>query len=184
MLCGHVHLYFRFDSPAVRGLLADGRRSAAAISQTLSQLLGTGVRLESMVGRWLAIDQDQHNRLGKANSRLGVDSLIGRRWFDTQAAIALHIDAQPWSWVCDLLPGGGHHEMLRKLLRLLTERRVDVFVVFKVISESAPSIRLSQNRQACAPKLGYTAVIGKQFSDQPTRTIRVFMPAFDSGASA
>ncbi len=166
------------------GLLADGRRSAAAISQTLAQILGAGVRLEPMIGRWLSIDKDQRNRLGLMNTRLGEDCVIGRRWFDSQAAIELHVDALPWSRVCPLLPGGKQHTMLRKLLRLLTERRVDVYMVFKVISQSAPTLRISKNHpetpteKICTPRLGYSSVLGKRFAQTPTRDIRFLMPAF------
>ncbi|MCP5141725.1 MAG: type VI secretion system baseplate subunit TssG [Gammaproteobacteria bacterium] len=161
------------------GLLADGRRSAAAVTQSLSVLLGARVEIEPLVGRWLTIDADQRNGLGRVNSRLGEDIVLGRRWFDPQAAIELRVAALPYKLVCDLLPGGDRHQVLRDLLRLLTERRVDVWMVLTVVSDDAPRIRLSRTPKACAPRLGYTAVAGERFAPGETRDIRFLVPAFD-----
>ncbi|MCB1735605.1 MAG: type VI secretion system baseplate subunit TssG [Gammaproteobacteria bacterium] len=161
------------------GLLADGRRSAATLTQSLTVLLGAKVRIEPLIGRWLAIDNDQRNSLGRTNSRLGENIVLGRRWFDPQGAVELRVAALPYTLVCDLLPGGERHDVLRDLLRLLTERRVDVWMVFTVLSDSAPRIRLSGNEKACAPRLGYTAVAGQRFAPGETREVRFLVPAFD-----
>ena len=162
------------------GLLLDNRRSGAAIAQTLAIILGAEVELEPMQGRWLDIDPPQINRLGGANSRLGEDCLLGRQWFDPQAAIGLRVALLPYGRICPLLPGGERHVMLCDLLRLLTERRLDIFMSFQV--EGAPPVtRLGR----CGARLQYTAVLADAAADTPQR-IEFLVPAFAEaeGASA
>jgi type VI secretion system protein ImpH len=166
----------------IAGLLADGRRSGAALAQSLSLLLGAEVTLETLVGRWLPIDADQCNRLGQTNSRPGEDCVLGRHWFDPQAAIELRVAPLPYTRVCELLPGGSRHPMLRDLLRLLTERRVDVYVVLRVLNDDVPATRLSVAPLNCTPRLSYTALLDTHFDTQRRREIRFLMPAYGEGA--
>jgi len=166
------------------GLLADGRRSSAALTQSLTLLLGADVTLEPLVGRWLAIDEVELNRLGRRNTRLGRDLVLGRRCFDPQAAVEIRVAPMSYSQVCELLPTGSYHLLLSNLLRWLSERRFDIWMVFSVLTDTAPRIRLSQDAQSAAPRLGYTAVPGRRFGNGATRDIRVLFPAFDPADAA
>ena len=164
------------------GLLLDNRRSGPAITQTLETLLGAEVKLDPLQGRWLNIDAPQTNRLGGANSRLGEDCLLGRQWFNPQAGIGIRVAPLPYERICPLLPGGKHHAMLRDLLRLLTERRMDVFVTLQVEGER-PALRLGGSADGCGARLQYTSVLPGETPDEPHR-IEFLVPAFDEGAAA
>ena len=169
------------------GLLLDNRRSGPAITQTLEILLGADVTLQPMQGRRLNIDPSQTNRLGQANHRLGSDLMLGRQWFDPQAAIVLEIGPLPYEQICPLLPGAEKHVLLRDLLRLLTERRVDVFVTL-LMDGDAPPNRLGGCAQGCGARLGYTAWLPERpRADRDTREdtevpreIRFLVPAYDA----
>ena len=168
------------------GLLLDNRRSAAAITQTLEVLLGAEVELEPLQGRWLNIDAPQTNRLGGANSRLGEDCLLGRQWFDPQAAIGIRVAPLPYERICPLLPGGKRHAMLQDLLRLLTERRMDVFVTLQ-IEGGLPEPRLGGSADGCGARLHYTAVLPGETPDELHRIeflVPAFTPAFNEGAAS
>ena len=168
------------------GLLLDNRRSAAAITQTLEILLGAEVELEPLQGRWLNIDAPQTNCLGGANSRLGEDCLLGRQWFDPQAAVGIRVAPLPYERICPLLPGGKRHAMLQDLLRLLTERRMDVFVTLQ-IEGGLPEPRLGGSADGCGARLHYTAVLPGETPDEPHRIeflVPAFTPAFNEGAAS
>jgi type VI secretion system protein ImpH len=163
------------------GLLSDARRSVPAFTQALSLLIGAQVRLEPLVGRWLPIDECERNGLGRINSRLGRDLLLGRRWFDAGAAVEVHVAPLPYEQVCRLLPNGSGHPALRTLLRFLSERRFDVWMVFGVQPNTAQPVRLRRDPRSNEPRLGYTAVPNHaRAASSRIDSIRVLFPAFDA----
>lgn len=153
---------------ALAGLLADGRRSQPALCQALSVFLDAPVRMDALTGRWLRLSDDSVNVLGRTNSRLGRDLSLGRRIFDPQAAVTLHVGPLPFARVQALLPGARDHGLLRGLLRLLGERRFDVCMVLHLDGAGIPPAQLGGAR------LGWTAGI------DGGRAVRFWLPAHES----
>lgn len=163
------------------GLLSDARRSTPAFTQALSLLIGAPLKLEPFVGRWLPIDEGERNGLGRVNSRLGCDLVLGRRWFDAAAAVEVQVGPLPYAQVRELLPDGKAHRTLHTLLRFLSERRFDVWMVFDVQPDTPPPVRLRHHRQADDARLGYTAVPHREGVAHPCiHSVRVLFAAFDT----
>lgn len=142
---------------AVAGLLSDQRRSAAMIGQVLGLLMDMPVRVEQLVGGWLPIEAEQHIALGRANSRLGGETPLGRRFWDPQGRIALHLGPLPYARFCALLPGGALHARFKALVRHLTDRQVDCRICLTLAPATLPPRRLSAHPDAATMRLGYTA---------------------------
>ncbi|HEU0297809.1 MAG TPA: type VI secretion system baseplate subunit TssG, partial [Longimicrobium sp.] len=75
------------------GLLAHEVRSQAGLRGLLADHFGVAVRIEPLVGRWLAIPEDQRTRIGStgASRTLGSDAVLGARWHDPQAAVGIRL---------------------------------------------------------------------------------------------
>lgn len=142
---------------AVAGLLSDQRRSAAMIGNVLGLFMDTPVRVEQLAGGWAPIEREQHIALGRANSRLGGETPLGRRFWDPQGRIVLHLGPLPYRRFCALLPDGELHAGFQALVRHLTDRQVDCLVVLELDPTTLPPRRLGPASAGGGMRLGYTA---------------------------
>jgi type VI secretion system protein ImpH len=143
---------------AVAGLLSDQRRSAAMIGQVLGLFMDAEVRVEQLAGGWAAIEPEQHTALGRANSRLGGETPLGRRFWDPQGRIVLHLGPLAYGRFCALLPGGALHAGFVALVRHLTDRQVDSLVCLTLDPATLPVRRLTAvSATGAGLRLGYTA---------------------------
>lgn len=86
----------------IGGLLANNRRSAAAVVQVLSAHLRCPVRLQSLVPQWQPFGHANEHRLGQR--RLAADTWLGRSLWDVQAAVRVVLGPLPYSAMIALLP--------------------------------------------------------------------------------
>lgn len=154
----------------IAGLLADRRRSAPVLTAVLSAYLGAKVLLRQLVGAWRAIAPADRSALGRTNSRLGAQTVLGARLWEQQAGVEIEIGPLGYRRFCELLPGGPAHEALAKVLRLLVDRLADCRIRLRLDSNEAPEPRLR------ALRLGQTAWLGKP------KASGVYEAAFTVGA--
>lgn len=83
-------------------LLANSRRSPAALVQVLTAHLDCPVALTPLVPAWRPLGIANQHALGQR--RLGQDSRLGRRVWDVQAAVKLTLGPLPYAAMVDLLP--------------------------------------------------------------------------------
>ncbi|MDB5445623.1 MAG: hypothetical protein JWQ97_940 [Phenylobacterium sp.] len=93
-----------------------GRRSASAIQDALSDLVGAPVRLIEYVPLMRDIDPDDQTRLGGPLSGLGVDSIAGRRTYTVSDAFRIVIRVDNRRDYDALLPGGRRFQMVAEAL--------------------------------------------------------------------
>lgn len=146
----------------IAGLLGNRRRTLPVIEQVLQRYLAADVRVTPFRGAWQRIPQNAQLRLGKTNSRLGRDAVLGEKAWDQSAGIDVHIGPVAYARFRALLPGGAEHAALAALLRFLTDRQVDNHVHLRVDEAtvppstlaSRPGLQLSQSAWLTSTKEG------------------------------
>lgn len=121
------------------GVLANRRRSAAAVEQVLRGYLGANVHVLQFQGAWQRLARRDQTRLAQQNSRLGRDMVLGQRSWDQSARIEVRIGPLPFARFRELLPGGARHAALVAMLRFLTDRTVDCRVRLQLDGDPPPS---------------------------------------------
>lgn len=175
------------------GLLANCRKSAAAIAQVMSLYIGARVRVVQLVGAWHAIAPQDRMALGRRGHVLGRSSLLGRRTWDQSARVRLEVDPMDYAPFCRLLPPG--HPMAQAaaegqasypglvgLLRLLLNGLHDCEVELQLREATLPPARLQSGGSAAniGMRLRYSAWLGSAAASPqaPLRTVRYLIPAF------
>lgn len=149
--------------PAVRllgfaGLLSQSPRSAASIRAALAEHFeGLPVELESFLGRWMAVPDDQRARLGAANSRLGRDLTVGERVFDRSCAFRVALGPLGLDDFLSFLPGGRRVAELREIVDLVNGDALDYEIELSLREEETPPLRLGVE----PARLGWCSWIGR-----------------------
>ncbi|EPF6162128.1 type VI secretion system baseplate subunit TssG [Citrobacter sedlakii] len=97
---------------AQSGLLANRRRSTEGFIALAAAMLNVTLRTEAFIGRWQTLPPASQGRTG---SRLGRDSVAGRRAWNQHAALRVYLDiADATQWRA-FLPGGEGFKALCQL---------------------------------------------------------------------
>jgi type VI secretion system ImpH/TssG family protein len=123
------------------GLLAS-RRSAAAIEDGCSHILGTPVRITEFMVRWRPIDPRDRTRLGAAYNRLGQDTVLGERVCVADDTFRVTVQAKTYEDYKAFLPGQPRHKMLREMLDMLKPTQLDWELQLQLDEAIAPPARL------------------------------------------
>jgi type VI secretion system protein ImpH len=107
------------------GLLSRQVRTADGLAHLLSAFLGRGVRVESFVGRWMALAVAERTRLvppkrgrrGSSAAALGAGAVLGASVFDRQHHCRIHVGPLDLKGYESLLPGGRALPALTALVR-------------------------------------------------------------------
>lgn len=144
------------------GLIAQRPHSAAAVEAILGDYFGAPVRLEQFAGQWLELDEGSVPRLGEGG-RLGVNTVIGTRVWDTQSKFRLRFGPLTLAAFKNFLPGASAFRPLAELTRLLVGMEFDFDVQLVLRADEVPGSRLpardegGRGRGAEAPVLGRTS---------------------------
>lgn len=102
------------------GHFARATRSAAGLATLLRDFLGHPVRVESLVGQWLLLEQQDRARVGSggrgANNRLGAGVLTGRRVWNVDSRVTVHIGPLRHAAHRQLMPGTERYRRMRQLI--------------------------------------------------------------------
>jgi type VI secretion system protein ImpH len=124
------------------GLLVS-RRSAAAIEDGLSHVLGTPVRITEFVPRWRDIDPRERTRLGgQGFSQLGVDAVLGARVCVVEDTFRVTVQAETAEDYESFLPGRRLHRVAREMLDTLKPSQLDWELQLELNEADAPPARL------------------------------------------
>lgn len=134
---------------AQSGLLADRRRSPAGFVALVAAALDVTVGIEEFVGRWQALPPSAQGKMG---CHLGRDSVVGRRAWNQQALLRVHLQAGSEAQWRDFLPDGDGFRQLCALGRLWFGPGIELELAMTAI------LPLTQHlRRASPPRLGHTA---------------------------
>lgn len=137
------------------GLIAQRPHSATAIELILGDYFGVPVCLQQFAGQWLDIDEASLTRVGNANSELGVNVIVGTRFFDRQSRFRVRLGPLDFGQFRAFLPTGSAFEPVTNLVRWLAgmEFDFDIQLVLKAIE--VPSCQLITQGPEI-PMLGWT----------------------------
>src|SRR5215207_7176651 len=91
---------------AFSGLMAPQAKSASRLRSLLSGLFGAKVEIDEFVGLRLKFDAEDLTRLGRKNSGLGVDILVGGSMFSVQDKIRIRVYTKNMTEYRSFLPTG------------------------------------------------------------------------------
>lgn len=136
------------------GLLAHRPRSMRGLETVLEDYFGVRVRGHQFRGKWLALEADDHTRIGASGfaQRLGVDAVLGTRVWDQQAAFELEIGPLDGAGLRDFLPTGTAYLPLCELVRFWVGVDLEFTLRLVVAKEAVPAAGLGRGT-----RLGWTS---------------------------
>lgn len=160
------------------GILTQIPHSAEALRSVLSDYFdGIGVGIQTCVGRWLPIPDDQLNLLARANTRLGKDLCLGERVFDRSCTFRVALGPLSLEEYMAFLPCGDKMPELRELTDLMNGDGLDYEVELQLNVDEVPPLQL------CAPtaRLGWASWLGRR--DGMNSSIRFLVKGWLHGGS-
>jgi type VI secretion system protein ImpH len=139
------------------GSLARQVRNADGLRALLTQYFQLPVRVVEFVARWLTLPVAERTRLGAGNAsaRLGCGAVLGRRFWDAQSSIQLHLRCARLDDYVDFLPGGKSAARLVALLRMYLGWELQWDLQLALAGSEVPPTELG--RQG---RLGWTSWLG------------------------
>jgi type VI secretion system protein ImpH len=138
------------------GLIAQRPHSATAIELMLGDYFGVRVTLEQFSGQWLDIDEESLTRVGTANSELGVNAIVGSRFWDRQSRFRVRIGPVDFGEFRSFLPKGQAFKPLVNLVRWLVGVEFDFDVQLILKAAVVPPCQLTTQGEEI-PMLGWTS---------------------------
>lgn len=140
------------------GLIIQKPHSASALNQILSDYFGITAKVEQFSGQWLSLDEESITRLGKANSLLGRNTVVGTQVWDYQSKLRVVLGALSFNQFQAFLPNGTAHKPLKSIVCLMIGRETDFDVKLKLKAKEVPSCILT-TRAKRRPMLGWTSFL-------------------------
>jgi type VI secretion system protein ImpH len=102
------------------GRLCGRIRNAEGLQAILEDFFGQPVRIEELIGQWIPLTARDRSRLGGgvANSCLGVTTILGARFWESQHTFRIRIGPVDYARYESLLPGGDGLRQLAAWVRL------------------------------------------------------------------
>ncbi len=164
---------------ALAGLKVNRRESAAVIESLLTAYLSAQVNIQQLQGDWRPLEHDDLGRLGRRNTQLGKNAVLGSRVWSQDAGITLNIKNAPFHDLCNWVPGGSGHQALNYLLRYLMDGQFDCQVLIYVDPDTVPAARLQTEQQDKASpglRLSYTAWLKSERATQDELAGSISLP--------
>ncbi|BCA63543.1 hypothetical protein HMP09_2777 [Sphingomonas sp. HMP9] len=136
------------------------RRSAGAIEDAMTHLLGQPVTILEYQLRWWSIEADNQTRLGRSFSGLGNQVMLGGRAKVTWDASRVVIRARARADYDALLPSGPRFRILSEALDAFAPSHLEWDVALEVAGKHARPARLDGST-----RLGWTGWIGQTGDD-------------------
>ena len=149
--------------------LFGGSRSAVAIEDGLSHLLGQKVWLQEFQGKWRELEADDLSRLGKGFATLGGDAILGGRVRSASDAFRVVIRAKNLRDYQSLLPTGERFAIAAQALDSFKPSHLEWDICLEIDDRHAPPARLNSRTQ-----LGWS---GWMKSRQPAKPETPFIRA-------
>lgn len=145
------------------GLLSLRVHSAALIESVLRYyFMHEALFLEQWVARTVEVCQTQRNHLGRANSALGDDLVLGHRIADRSGKFRVHVRALCWERLHDFLPTGSAYQPLRSLVRLTLRDPLDYDLSLMLAQGQIKALHIGENT-VC--RLGWTTWLAHEQAD-------------------
>ena len=145
------------------GLLSLRAHSAALIEAVLRYYFKHAqLTIEQCIERRVEILEEQRNRLGRANSLLGEDLVLGERVRDRSGKFRIYIRELDWERFHEFLPIGFGYQPLCALVRFTLRDPLDYDIRLVLRQEEIRELRIGE-QNAC--RLGWTSWLGRERAD-------------------
>lgn len=137
---------------AFAGLLGAQARSASRLRDLIGGIFGVAVAIEQFVGTFLPLETAEQSSIGRHNSGLGTDLLLGASVFTVQDKFRIRIYTDSLSQYVEFLPSGTRCEPLADLVFFYIGEQLDWEVELALPAGAIEPVRLGQ-----FGRLGYTS---------------------------
>ncbi|MBM5461201.1 type VI secretion system baseplate subunit TssG [Pseudomonas sp. P66] len=145
------------------GLLSLRAHSAALIEAVLRYYFKhADLVIEQCIERRVAILQEQRNRMGRANSFLGEDLVLGEHVRDRSGKFRIHIRQLDWQRFHEFLPIGFGYQPLCALVRFTLRDPMDYDIRLVLRQQEIRELRIG-GQNVC--RLGWTSWLGRERAD-------------------
>ncbi|WP_095194624.1 type VI secretion system baseplate subunit TssG [Pseudomonas sp. Irchel 3A7] len=145
------------------GLLSLRAHSAALIEAVLRYYFKHAeLTIEQCIERRVAILDEQRNGLGRSNSKLGEDLVLGEHVRDRGGKFRIHIRQLDWQRFHEFLPLGFGYQPLCALVRFTLRDPLDYDIRLALRQEEIRELRIGE-LNVC--HLGWTSWLGRERAD-------------------
>ena len=138
------------------GVLTQHPRSAVMLEGVLTDYWdGLKTEVTQFAGRWVAVPQEDQNRIGRVNATLGENLTVGADVYDLSGAFSISLGPVDWATYLRFLPDTVDHAQTRALVRLYRPDPLAFTVQVRLQAQQVPPLRLSSDDSA--GRLGYTS---------------------------
>jgi type VI secretion system protein ImpH len=141
------------------GLLALAPVPSVALCSLVESYFGVPVRVEQFEPRWYALDPEEQTTLGRANSSLGQDTVVGSSVRLCQHRFRIALGPLPWDVYERHLPAGSAYPASVELVRFATSEELEFDLQLVLRREDVPPLVLGEGG-ARRTRLGWTTWIG------------------------
>ena len=156
------------------GRLARRVHNAESVEAVLQSYFGVPARLEPWVGHWMTLPAEELTRLGRGevSRSLGLGAMLGRRAWDRQHRVRLHIGPLPMDRYREFLPIGSARPALQRWMQQLLgdELYWDARLILE--KNKVPPTRLGQ-REGNSPRLGWVSWLGEKGRASDAADVRI-----------
>jgi type VI secretion system protein ImpH len=143
------------------GLMAPAAKSASRLRDLVSGLFGVRVDVQEFVGVRLVLEPEEHSHLGRANSRLGVDAMMGSSIYSVQDKFRLRLYVPPLVQYARFLPTGNLARPLADIVHFYVGIALEYDVELALPAGEAAPMQLGVSGQ-----LGWTSWLAPDWSSR------------------
>ena len=156
------------------GRLLRQAHNAEGVEAVLASYFGVPVRLEPWVGHWMPLPQEEFTRLGRgeASRSLGMGAMLGRRAWDRQHCVRLHLGPLDLQQYRMFLPTGDGRPALRRWMQQLLGDELYWDAELILQKEELPPARLGMLK-GNAPRLGWVSWLGRERRARDAADVRI-----------
>lgn len=122
--------------------LFSGSRSAIALQDGLSHLLGQPVRVVEYIPKWRNFEPEDRSSLGQSFASLGNDAVLGRKVYSAADAFRVIIRANDLDAYRSLLPGGDRFAVAAEAIEAFKPTHLEWDITVELDSADAPPAKL------------------------------------------
>jgi type VI secretion system protein ImpH len=119
-----------------------GKRSATAIEDSLSHLLGQPVRVQEYIPKWREFEPEDRSRLGASYCRLGDDLVLGAACFSASEAFRVIVRAGSYRDYLSLMPGGERFQVAAEAIEAFKPSHLEWDLTVEIDDADAPAAKL------------------------------------------
>jgi type VI secretion system protein ImpH len=156
------------------GWLARRVHNAEGVEAVLGSYFGVPVRLQPWIGHWMTLPVEELTRLGRgeASRTLGRGAMLGRRAWDRQHRVRLHLGPLALERYREFLPIGSARPALQRWMQQLLGDELEWDAQLALEKTEVLPTRLGQ-RQGNSPRLGWVSWLGQRPRAHDAADVRI-----------